>query len=289
MKKSLDLTKLASKLATGKWLLPPPYHSQLCKLVNSYMNGSLAYSPAEPPMPISTHNEPMHPMEMDDTELLDTTCVIKVSGVLSKGITEMEEVLFGMADVDEVSYAIDKAAADTNIRNIILAVSSPGGETLGIEELGRKIKYIDENIKPVYGWTESQATSAAYWILSQTRQIGMIPSSQIGGVGVYSLVLNTTGQMKQQGIEIEVFSAGEYKMMGHDFRTLSDAERKIIQEDVDKQFQAFKDVVQGKRPQINTDDLNGLSYEGRDALSKGFCDVLHDDFMDFLTETTNKE
>lgn len=285
MNKNLDLSKIASKLANGKWMLPPSNHAALVRLVDAYMSGNLTYNPTEPEMPVSIHSKIEHPFEVDDTELVDATCVIKVLGVLSKGITELEEELLGFADVDEIMYALDKAATDTNIKNIILVFSSPGGETLGIEELGRRIKAIDENVKPVFGWTESQATSAAYWLLSQTRTIGMIPSSQIGGVGVYSLVLNSTGQMKQQGIDVEVFSAGQYKMMGHEFRSLSDAERTIIQEDVDKQFQAFKEVVQAKRTNINSDDLNGLSYEGRDALSKGFCDVLHDDFIDFLTET----
>lgn len=283
--KNLDLSKMASKLATSKWLLPPINHTALVKLVNAYMTGTLIYNPTEPDMPVSIQNYDDHPAEMDDTEMVDTTCVIKVCGVLSKGITELEEELLGLADVDEIMYALDKASVDTNVKNIVLVFSSPGGETLGIEELGRRIKTIDENVKPVFGWTQSQATSAAYWLLSQTRTIGMIPSSQVGGVGVYSIVLNSTGQMKQQGIDVEVFSAGEYKMLGHEFRTLSDAERAIIQADVDKQFQAFKEVVQSKRTSINSDDLNGLSFEGRDALSKGFCDVLHDDFIEFLTET----
>ena len=281
--KNLDLSKIATKLATGKWLLPPSNHTALVKLVNAYMDGSMTYSPMEPPMPISIEGTEQHPYEMDDTEMLDATCVIKVNGVLAKGVTEMEEVLLGLADVDEISYALDKAAFDGNVKNIVLAFSSPGGETLGIEELGRKIAFIDANEKPVYGWTESQATSAAYWLISQTRKIGMIPSSQIGGVGVYSLVLNATGQMKQQGTEIEVFSAGRLKMLGHEFRTMTDEERKIVQDDVNKQFAMFKEVVLSKR-KISEENLEGLSYEGRDALQLGFCDVLHDDFTSYLAE-----
>jgi protease-4 len=249
------------------------------------MSGAVEYLPPNT-MPINTNSHDEHPREMDDVEFIDTTAVIKVCGVLSKGITEIEEVMLGMADVDEISYALDTAVEDGNVKNIILAFSSPGGETLGIEELGRKIKNIDENIKPIYGWTESQATSAAYWLISQTRHIGMIPSSQVGGVGVYSLVENITGAMKQAGTDIEIFSSGAMKMIGHPFRNLTDAERKIIQEDVDKQHQEFNAVVQAKRPLIKSDDLEGLAYEGRDALAKGFVDSLHDDFAEFLVEIT---
>ena len=285
MKKSLDISKYATKLAQNKWMLPPVYHTQLCRLVSSYMEGDLGYQPDNgmPPNTEAPHN---HPFETDDTEVVDATAIIKVCGVLSKGVTEIEEIMLGLADVDEVSYALDQAAEDPSIKEIVLAFSSPGGETLGIEELGRKIEAIDANVKPIYGWTESMATSAAYWLVSQTRRIGMIPSSQIGGVGVYSLVLNITDAMKQQGNSIEIFSSGKYKMMGHEFRNLTDAERKIIQEDVDKQHQEFNQVVLSKRPQINKDDLEGLSYEGRDALSKGFCDVLCDSFEEYLAKVT---
>src|SRR5205807_410377 len=97
----------------------------------------------------------------------------------------------------------------------------PGGETVGIEELGRKIVDIDENVKPVYVWTESQMASAAYWIGSQGRKLGMTPSSAVGSVGVYLLVLDATRQMEDQGLKIEAFSSGKYKMMGHEFRKLT--------------------------------------------------------------------
>jgi signal peptide peptidase SppA len=285
MNKILDLSKMATKLANGKWLLPPVNHSALCRVVDAYMAGKLEYMPSNT-MPVNTNGHEDHPQEMDDVDYVDSTAVIKVCGVLSKGVSEIEEVLLGLADVDEVSYALDIAAADGNVKDIVLVFFSPGGETLGIEELGRKIKLIDETVKPVYGWTESQATSAAFWCLSQTRKIGMMPSAQIGGVGVYSLVLNITRQMKDQGTELEIFSSGKYKMMGHEFRSLTDEERKIIQEDVDRQHEEFNKVVLSKRPQISKEDLEGLAFEGREALEKGFCDTLHDEFAGFLDEIT---
>jgi signal peptide peptidase SppA len=280
MNKSLDISKFAAKLTSNLWMLPPVNHSLLCKLVESYMEHGYQPEPALPEGIVTQDGD--HPREMDDTEMIDSTCIIKVCGILSKGVSELEELLLGLADLDEVSYALDQAAADSSVKDIVIAFSSPGGETLFVEETGRKIKFIDENIKPVYSWCESQSTSAAFWLMSQTRKIGMIPSAQVGGVGVYSLVENITGAMKQAGTDVEVFSAGEFKMLGHPFRNMTDEERKILQSDVDKQFVMFKEVVMAKRPQIKEEDLNGLSYEGRDALAKGFADIVVDSFNEFL-------
>lgn len=274
---TLDVNKLATKLVSGKWMLPSSYHSNLCRMVQSYMDGSITY-----------HNQPID-LKAEEGYVLPNDeypiAVINVCGVISKGVTEIEEQLFGLVDVDDISEALDEAASDATVTSIYLNFSSPGGETVGVEELGRKIKYIDENIKPVYGWTESIAASAAYWLLSQCRKIGMIPSSQVGGVGVYSLIANTTAQLKKQGIDVEVFSSGKWKMLGHDFRTLTDAERDIIQKDVEKQHMKFKSVILSKRT-IEDTDLEGLSFEGEDAIAKHFVDSVCDSFKEFLSETT---
>lgn len=271
---NLDLSNMAAKLATSKWMLLPSAHTAMCNSVDAYMKGELSYSPMD---------DPEEPEEDDGTYPIS---ILGVSGVLSKGVSELEAALLGLVDVDDIAKSLDEAAADPTVDKIVLAFSSPGGETVGIEELGRKIKYIDENVKPIYGWTESIAASAALWLISNCRKVGMTPSAQIGGCGVYSLVLNTVAQMASQGVAIEVFASGKYKMMGHDFRNLTDEERKLLQADVDRQHEQFKSVVMAKRPQVSKDDLEGLTYEGRDALAKGFVDSLYDDFGEFLVETT---
>lgn len=271
----MKLIEIASKLITGKWMLPQHYHASLLKLVQHHMESDISYQdyPEERPETPTDEDYPV--------------AVINVSGVLAKGVGPMEELLLGMTNVDSISDALDEAAADPNVQVIYLRFASPGGETTGIEELGRKIKAIDENVKPVFGWTEQLACSAAYWLVSQCRSIGMTPSAQVGSVGVYSLILNTTKQLRDMGVEVEAFYSGKYKMMGHDFRSLTDAERDLIQSDVEKQHQKFKDTVLSKRTNISEDDLEGLSFEGEDALSKGFVDSVHDSFEEFLAATVD--
>lgn len=270
------LATIAEKLATAKWLIKPIVHSKLCKQVEGYMRH---------PVTVADDNvqTDLVPSKADVSGETDLHAIVNITGILSKGVSELEEQLLGLTDVDWITTMLDMVAEDATVKDIILNISSPGGETTGIEELGRKIVDIDTNVKPVYCWTENQADSAAYWLASQGRQVGMTPSAQIGGVGVYVLVLDETRKMKEEGISIEAIHAGKYKMMGHEFRELTKEERAILQDDVNKQHEKFKNVITARRPQIDEDDLEGLSFNGEDGFEKGFCDVLTDNLEEFIS------
>jgi signal peptide peptidase SppA len=212
----------------------------------------------------------------------DSTAIISINGVLSKDVSEIDEMMLGLVDSEWVSEILSNCAEDPNINNIVLNFNSPGGITTGIEELGRKILNIDSMIKPVYAWTDNTCCSAAYWLASQARTIGMSPSAQIGGVGVYSVIVDITKQLEKDGISVFVASSGEYKLMGHEFHKLSDKEQELLNEDCRKQHEKFNQTIIQRRGDVKVEDLQGLSYEGQEALTKQLCDVLFDSMEEFL-------
>lgn len=264
--------ELSQRLVNQKMLISPQAHTNLIKQIQILLE--------QPAPPIFAGDLEVSPSEAVTEP--GSTAVISVTGIIAKDVSPVEEVNLGLVDVEWISDCLSECAADPNIKNIVLNFNSPGGETTGIEELGRKIKNIDEHIKPVYGWTDKMATSAAYWLLSQCRQIGMIPSAEVAGIGVYSLVLDATKQMESEGLSIFIASSGKYKMMGHEFRSLTDEEKKILQDDCVKQHDKFKAVVMEKRPAVKAEDCEGLSFEGNEALEKGLIDVLFDEMNDYM-------
>ena len=232
--------------------------------------------------------DPEHHFEPEGLEVAasegDSIAIIPIYGVLSKNPYEEN-----MISTDLVSQALEEMAADPSVKSIVIDFNSPGGETTGILELGEKIRMVDENIKPVFGYTSNQSDSAAYWLMSQCRAIGMAKSSQVGSVGVYLLTTDLTEQLKANGIKIEAFSSGIWKMMGHEFRSLTESERAYLQDDVQKQHEKFKNVVLSKRSYISPDDLEGLSFEGDVALQKGFCDLLCASLEEFVGIINNND
>lgn len=272
-----NVSRLAQRLVNQKMLISPTAHTNLIKQIETLLE--------QPNVPIFGEDY-LDGNKFTDAVEEDSTAIITVNGIIAKDVSPVEDEALGLVDVEWISDALSNCVADPNVKNIVLNFCSPGGETCGIEELGRKIANIDEHIKPVYGWTDKMATSAAYWLLSQCRGVGMIPSSEVGGVGVYSLVLDATEQMKQNGLSMFIASSGWAKMMGHEFRSLTDKEKSILQADSDKQHRKFKDTILSKRPQIDEANMEGLSYEGEEALKFGFVDVLLDDMDQYLAYIT---
>jgi protease-4 len=215
------------------------------------------------------------------------TAVIKVSGILAKGVSPDAEKLLGMVNIDFISSALDDALDDPNVMDVLIIFNSPGGSTTGVEELGRKIASTDI-IKPVYGWVEQQACSSAYWLLSQCRILGMSPSASVGSVGVYAIIDDLSVSMKQAGVNKQAISAGKYKLLGANFKPLTDVERDILQTDVSKTHEQFKSVIKSKRPFVNDEALEGLSYGGDLALKFGLVDYLCDYLDEFMAEVVNK-
>lgn len=285
--KSLNLAVLADRLHTGKWMLSGTVHEKLCeqleKLLSSDIDPSKFLSPPQE-YKAQSGDDNLSNVGKQPTPI----GIVDIKGILAKNPSEMAQVLFGFVDVDNVSQMLDQAVLDPEIEEIILRISSPGGESTGIEELGRKIKYIDENVKPIYTWTETKCCSAAAWLGVNARKIGMTPSSAIGSIGVYCLVLDDTKFLEDVGQEVVPFVSGKYKMIGHSWRTLTKEEKSILQADVDKHGEKFRAVVSSNRPDIKAEDMEGLSYEGEEALAKGYVDVLADSLDEFINNLNSE-
>ena len=230
------------------------------------------------PLPKVNHNDEFIVEGAEEMGIV----VVDVNGVLMYGVSEEDEQEYGVCDVGRLYECLEELAEDSTVSEIVLSITSPGGETSYIPETGKLIKYINDNIKPVRVWIPKQCASAAYWLASQAGSIGTCESADIGSVGVYTLIEDSTKALEQAGIKIDAISSGKYKLIGHSFRSLTDEERDILQQDINKTHEQFKTVIQANR-NIASEDLEGLSYDGNTALSKGFVDVLVNDLDNFLT------
>lgn len=278
--KNINISRIAEKLSNNKWLLSQNAHSNLTNLISTYIQN--------PTIPTYGEDEEYEfgKNSNDNTNNENNlTAIISVNGILIKGCSGIEEKLFGLVDTDYIRYCLEDAVNDSSVSDIVLLFNSPGGETTGIEELGRKIQQIDK-IKPVYAWTETMMCSAAYWLGSQCRNIGMSPSAIVGSIGVYSLIEDCSKALQEEGVDIQAISAGKYKLLGASFKPLNDEEKKILQEDVDMQHTKFKDAVNSRRT-VSIEYMEGLTYEGTAALAGNLVDVVVDELNQYLTTKHN--
>ena len=210
--------------------------------------------------------------------------LVYVNGILVKGASPEQEEELGLSNTDFIAKAIDDANEDPTVAEICLIFNSPGGSVTGIEELGRKIA---QSAKPIKGWTETKACSAAYWLMSQCSLLGCSPSANVGSIGVMLVLEDISKALEMAGIKKEAFYGGEFKLIGQPFKPIKDEERKILNEGVAETHEQFKQAVLSKR-QIDPSYMEGLVYEGIKAKAGNLVDVVTDTLDQFLATTNYK-
>ncbi|MFW5497777.1 MULTISPECIES: signal peptide peptidase SppA [unclassified Maridesulfovibrio] len=176
---------------------------------------------------------------------------------------------------DVVQGQIKAAVADYSVRSIMLDIDSPGGTCSGCEDLSLTIKNADKS-KPVYAFTASKATSAAYWLGSQARYFAAGKTANLGSIGVIAVHLDYTGMYEEVGIKPTIIRSGEFKALGHHLEKLSDKARKSLQSHFDKTCQIFIEAVASGRKKLKISEskewAEGRVFLGEDAKTVGLID-----------------
>lgn len=176
------------------------------------------------------------------------TAIIKVSGSLTKGYRWYHEWLDGqVTSYEAIADALDMAAEDPDISQIVLNIHSGGGAVTGLDALGQVIRRTDGR-KPVRAYTETAAFSAAYWIASATREvIAGSRMAEVGSIGTLMVHTSIAKMAAEAGVEFTVFRAGKYKALGLPYEELDDETKAYIQADLDKANGFFLEHVSLRR------------------------------------------
>lgn len=209
---------------------------------------------------------------------MEGTAIIPVHGIIGKHLSGLE-MMSGGVDLDILNGMLDDAESDESVENAVLDFRSPGGTVTGVPESARKIAAFS---KPIVAFTDSQMASGAYWLASQASGgIYATESSSVGSIGVYMALLDESRALENAGIKINAISAGEFKMAGASFKSLTDQERAMFQGQVDTIYGQFKDAVSRHR-EIADSAMQGQVFDGVEAVAEGLVDDIVDDISDLF-------
>jgi signal peptide peptidase SppA len=200
--------------------------------------------------------------------------VIPIQGVLTKD----GPAWYG-SNYDGIVDAAEKAAADPDVRRIVLAVDSPGGEVTGCPETAAALAQIAKT-KQVSAVVEGCCASAAYWLTSQASDITLTPSGEVGSVGVRMMHVDVSKAIDDAGIKITELSSGDHKTEWSPYKPLSEDAKADMQPRLDAVHSQFiQSVTQGRMGRVSmTMTCNrmgeGRMFSGRDALKHGLVDKL---------------
>jgi signal peptide peptidase SppA len=198
--------------------------------------------------------------------------VVKLEGVIDKGMSEMDAMCYGGIDLNRLDSELANIAGNPQINRVVLAINSPGGGVIGVPETAKRIAALRQT-KEVHAYVDVMACSAGYWLASQADVITATPSAIVGSIGVYTVALDLSAAYEADGINVQLIKAGKHKDRGSNHRPLTNEERADIQASVDEIHAGFKSACTDLRS-ISEDDMEGQTFTGAEAEEKGLVDIL---------------
>lgn len=163
--------------------------------------------------------------------------LIPIYGVISHRMNLMSQISGGTS-VEKLTAQFRQAVADPSVKAIAFDIDSPGGSVEGVSELAEEI-FKSRSKKKTVAVANALAASAAYWLGSAADEFVVIPSGQVGSIGVFCEHMDISEALAKDGVKISLISAGKYKVEGNPYEPLSDEARAAMQEKVDAYYDMF--------------------------------------------------
>lgn len=195
--------------------------------------------------------------------------IIGINGPVMKGASK-----FGNTDTLEVRHAVRSMAADSNIRGMVLAIDSPGGTFAGTDDLYHDVTNA-ARAKPVYAQFQGLGASAAYYLAAGSTAMFAGPADEVGSIGMYAVVEDSSKAAEMDGIKVYVVSTGGVKGAFVDGAPVTEPQLAMLQENVNQANGFFQAAV--KRGRGLTDKRleavsDGRTWFGAEAQSLGLID-----------------
>jgi len=201
----------------------------------------------------------------------DGTAIIPIQGPLMKYVSSLS----GGSSTVVIRRQIDLAAADSEVRRIVLAIDSPGGTVAGTYALAQTVKEANAQ-KPVDAVIEDLGASAAYWVASQARKVWLAtPTTGSGAIGTYAVIRDWSARAAQMGLKVHVIRAGQFKGAGEAGTEVTAEQLAEWQARVDQLNDFFvRGVASGRRMTLARarELADGRLYIGEDAVKAGLAD-----------------
>lgn len=201
---------------------------------------------------------------------------IKVRGVISQD--NSSGPFSRPTGAGAIAKKIRDAAADKNVKAIVLDINSPGGTVASVQNIYSELLRAKENGKKIVALFRDVAASGGFYIAMAADKIVAEPGTITGSVGVIMQTSNVEGLFDKIGVKVMPITSGKYKDMGSAYRPMTDAEKAILQDMVNDTYTQFFAAVKAGRPDVTPENLteytDGRVFTGQRAFNLGFIDKL---------------
>ncbi len=200
-----------------------------------------------------------------------TIQVIDIQGTMTKRGSSLS----GQGSMIRLREAVRLAANDDKIDAIMLCIDSPGGTVAGTADLAAEVRRAAAE-KPTWAFVEDLTASAAYWVASQANRIvANNATAVIGSIGTFMALYDVSGAAAMQGIKAVVIRSGRLKGAGFPGTEVTEEQRQVWQEIVDKtQTEFTAGVATGRKLSLTRVQslAEGRMWLAEDAQQLGLID-----------------
>jgi len=192
----------------------------------------------------------------------DKIVVIDVDGVM---MNRPQSGLMRQGDnpVSTFLEKLDKAAADDDVKAVVLRINSPGGSVAAADMMYHSLaKFKHRTRVPVVACMLDVAASGGYYLACGADGIVAQPSTVTGSIGTIMQTFSVAGTMEKIGVETVAVKSGKMKDIASPLHDLSDEEKQILQQIIDGMYEQFLAVVENGRPDLEPNRLRRLA-DGR--------------------------
>ena len=201
--------------------------------------------------------------------------VIRVEGTITSG-RGTRGLGADVAGAESIVAQLRRAAADRDVKAIVLRVESPGGDGLASDLIWRAVVKARER-KPVIASMGDYAASGGYLAAAGADVIVAEPTTLTGSIGVFVLKPELSGLLAKLGIARVSFARGELSELTALGKPWTEKERAAVRRQVDAFYALFVGrVAEGRKlPREMVEAVaGGRVWTGRQAAERGLVDRL---------------
>lgn len=139
------------------------------------------------------------PVDARRYELRDGVAVVPVSGLLG---TDLVSLYLGTHTL-ALAAALRHAAADPEVRAVVLDIDSPGGQVSMLSDVTAAARAARE-AKPLLAYAHGSCCSAAYWLAAGADAVWAAEDAELGSIGVVYAVEDSSAAAERYGVRVHL-------------------------------------------------------------------------------------
>ncbi|KGN67782.1 signal peptide peptidase SppA [Porphyromonas sp. COT-108 OH1349] len=203
----------------------------------------------------------------------DAIGVVIAEGEIRESTGEFENAT--IIDMD-VAKKLRELAEDDDIKAVVMRVNSPGGSAFLSEQIWKEVNDLQAK-KPIVVSMGDYAASGGYYISCAANKIFADPTTLTGSIGIFGQFPNFTGAANKIDLTMDVVKTHELSDLGNTLRPMTDKEKAVIQNMVERGYELFKKrVADGRGMTVAQVDSvgQGRVWLGQKAIELGLVDKL---------------